>query len=113
MTPQFDLFGGADPEAPTTKQPPNRLPDGFRYRQDLISTAEEATLVERVRELPFRKFEFHGYLGKRRVVYFGWQYDFTVFLPSKSATSNDSPGARFRSRVDRLQVHGGFRSQAG
>jgi alkylated DNA repair dioxygenase AlkB len=31
-----------------------------------------------VRELPFREFEFHGYKGKRRVVSFGWQYDFSA-----------------------------------
>jgi alkylated DNA repair dioxygenase AlkB len=30
-----------------------------------------------VRELPFRDFEFHGYTGKRRVVSFGWHYDFS------------------------------------
>jgi alkylated DNA repair dioxygenase AlkB len=29
-----------------------------------------------VRELPFREFEFHGFLGKRRIVSFGWRYDF-------------------------------------
>ena len=33
--------------------------------------------MSRVREFPFREFEFHGYLGKRRVVSFGWQYDFS------------------------------------
>jgi alkylated DNA repair dioxygenase AlkB len=31
-----------------------------------------------VRELPFRDFEFHGYTGKRRVVSFGWHYDFAA-----------------------------------
>jgi alkylated DNA repair dioxygenase AlkB len=30
-----------------------------------------------VRSLPFRDFEFHGYTGKRRVVSFGWRYDFS------------------------------------
>ena len=25
---------------------------------------------------PFREFEFHGFTGKRRVVSFGWRYDF-------------------------------------
>jgi len=33
--------------------------------------------VERVRELPFREFDFHGYKGKRRVVSFGWQYEYS------------------------------------
>jgi alkylated DNA repair dioxygenase AlkB len=26
--------------------------------------------------LPFKGFEFHGYRGKRRVLYFGWRYEF-------------------------------------
>ena len=52
------------------------MPEGFRYQADIISPAEEVTLLERIRELPFKPFEFHGYLGKRRVVSFGWKYDF-------------------------------------
>ncbi len=51
-------------------------PEGFRYQPALISPADESALVVRIRELPFREFEFHGYLGKRRVVSYGWQYDF-------------------------------------
>lgn len=42
--------------------------EGFRYRPALIGRTDEDALVARVRELPFREFEFHGYLGKRRVV---------------------------------------------
>jgi alkylated DNA repair dioxygenase AlkB len=26
--------------------------------------------------LPFKPFEFHGYLGKRQIVSFGWRYDY-------------------------------------
>ena len=33
-------------------------------------------LLERVRGLPFKEFEFQGFVGKRRVVSFGWKYDF-------------------------------------
>jgi alkylated DNA repair dioxygenase AlkB len=55
---------------------PASLPDGFRYRPSLISAHEERTLVETVRGLPFKEFEFHGFLGKRRVVSFGWKYDY-------------------------------------
>ena len=29
-----------------------------------------------MRELLFRDFEFHGYVGKRRTVSYGWHYDF-------------------------------------
>ncbi|MFL6228868.1 MAG: alpha-ketoglutarate-dependent dioxygenase AlkB [Pyrinomonadaceae bacterium] len=53
------------------------LPEGFRYRPELIGPADEGALLARVRDLPFREFEFHGHTGKRRVVSFGWRYDFT------------------------------------
>lgn len=53
------------------------LPEGFKYRPELIGPADEYSLLARVRELPFRDFEFHGYTGKRRVISFGWHYDFS------------------------------------
>jgi alkylated DNA repair dioxygenase AlkB len=59
-------------------EPAPKLPEGFRYRDDLISAEEERGLVERLTGLPFAPFEFHGYLGKRRVVSFGWHYDFST-----------------------------------
>jgi alkylated DNA repair dioxygenase AlkB len=52
-------------------------PEGFRYKPELIAPADEDSLLTHVRELPFRDFEFHGYTGKRRVVSFGWHYDFS------------------------------------
>ena len=51
-------------------------PDGFRYRPDLIDAGEERSLAREIGRLPFRAFEFHGFEGKRRVVSFGWRYDF-------------------------------------
>jgi alkylated DNA repair dioxygenase AlkB len=54
-----------------------RLPEGFRYAPELVSPAEERRLVSELEALPFKEFEFHGFLGKRRVVSFGWRYDFT------------------------------------
>ncbi len=73
MTSRLDSFDGADDSRDTV---PN-LPRGFRYRPELIGPEEEAALLARVRSLPFREFEFHGYTGKRRVVSFGWHYDFS------------------------------------
>jgi alkylated DNA repair dioxygenase AlkB len=52
------------------------LPDGMRYRPELISAGEERTLLDKLPALPFKEFEFHGFLGKRRTVSFGWHYDF-------------------------------------
>jgi len=64
-------------------------PEGLRYQSALISSGDENALVERVRELPFREFEFHGYLGKRRVVSFGWKYDFGSQRLQKAAEIPD------------------------
>lgn len=53
------------------------VPEGFRYEPAILSLEEERMLVARFSELPLREFEFHGYLGKRRTLSFGWSYDFT------------------------------------
>jgi alkylated DNA repair dioxygenase AlkB len=66
MDDQLDLFTS-----------PRELPEGFRYRPELISPAEERLLLEAIRALPFKEFEFHGYVGKRRTVSFGSAYDFS------------------------------------
>ena len=54
----------------------SELPAGMRYAPDLISVVEEQSLLQELPALPFREFEFHGFLGKRRVISFGWHYDF-------------------------------------
>jgi alkylated DNA repair dioxygenase AlkB len=53
------------------------LPEGFKYEPDVVAPEDESELLEKIRLLPFKEFEFHGYTGKRRVVSFGWQYDFS------------------------------------
>jgi DNA oxidative demethylase len=65
MIEESDLFGGREP-----------LPEGLRYCSDLLQPEEEAVLLERIAELPFAPFQFHGFEGKRRTVSFGWQYRF-------------------------------------
>ena len=52
------------------------LPEGMRYAGELISPDEERVVVEVLPALRFKEFEFHGFLGKRRTVSFGWHYDF-------------------------------------
>jgi alkylated DNA repair dioxygenase AlkB len=54
------------------------LPEGFRYQDDVLSPEQERTLIEAFAPLPFREFEFRGFLGKRRTVSYGWLYDFNV-----------------------------------
>jgi alkylated DNA repair dioxygenase AlkB len=56
---------------------PQPLPEGFAYRQDAISHNEEDRLLREIEPLPFKEYQFHGFEGRRRVVSFGWQYDWT------------------------------------
>jgi alkylated DNA repair dioxygenase AlkB len=65
MTDQLDLF-----------DKPSLLPDGFRYQPNVIAPEEEAALIAQLQPLTFKEFEFQGFRGKRRVVSFGWRYDF-------------------------------------
>ncbi|HEX4438567.1 MAG TPA: alpha-ketoglutarate-dependent dioxygenase AlkB [Thermoanaerobaculia bacterium] len=51
-------------------------PEGFRYLSDLLAPEDESGLIARIRELPLKEFEFQGYIAKRRVVYYGWQYSY-------------------------------------
>lgn len=55
---------------------PPRPPPGFRYEPDFVSPETEHALVEQLGGLSFREFEYRGYKGRRRVVSFGWRYDF-------------------------------------
>jgi len=57
---------------------PSSLPEGLRYGGEALSDTEAAALVESFAGLPFQAFEFHGFKGARRVVSFGWRYDFTA-----------------------------------
>jgi alkylated DNA repair dioxygenase AlkB len=70
-------------------QPDLSLPEGLRYQPELISAAEEARLIEAIVALPFKPFEFHGYLGKRRVVAFGWRYDYSARAVGEAAPIPD------------------------
>jgi alkylated DNA repair dioxygenase AlkB len=63
-------------DEPTLFDTPAELPQGFKYQPDLITPPEEKQLLAEIEPLPFKDFEFHGFVGKRRVVSFGWRYDF-------------------------------------
>jgi alkylated DNA repair dioxygenase AlkB len=57
--------------------PPPGMPEGFVYRPEFVSRAEEAKLAAWLATLPFAPFQFRGYEARRRVVSYGWKYDFT------------------------------------
>jgi len=50
---------------------------GFSYWPEAFTAAEERDWLHAIESLPFKPFEFHGYLGKRRIVSFGWHYDYS------------------------------------
>ena len=52
------------------------LPEGFRYNPNLIDAGTERSVLRELQRLEFSPFQFHGFEGKRRVVSFGWRYDF-------------------------------------
>jgi alkylated DNA repair dioxygenase AlkB len=52
-------------------------PRGFRYRDEIVTDAEQVGLVESIQQLDLKPFEFHGHLGNRRVATFGLKYDYS------------------------------------
>jgi len=89
------------------KSPPTLLPEGFKYQPQVLSPDEERQLVRQIETLPLREFEFHGFTGKRRVVSFGWRYDFNERELQKA---DDMPPFLLPLR-DRAAKFSGLRSQ--
>lgn len=57
------MFGAAD------------VPDGFRYRADFLTSAEESALAGEISRITFSSFEMRGVVARRRVAFFGRGYD--------------------------------------
>jgi alkylated DNA repair dioxygenase AlkB len=63
--PRLNLFG-----------PAGESPEGLVYAPGLLGGDEERALAERIAQLPFKPFEFHGFTGNRRTISFGLHYAF-------------------------------------
>jgi alkylated DNA repair dioxygenase AlkB len=50
-------------------------PQGFQYRDEFVSVAEQASLVADIAHVEFANFEMRGVVAKRRVAFFGATYD--------------------------------------
>jgi alkylated DNA repair dioxygenase AlkB len=67
-------------------------PDGFRYRADVLTTQQEAALVTEIGRVEFSTFEMRGVIAKRRVAFFGGEYDDAAeSAPSTSLESRPLP----------------------
>ena len=64
---QPDLFGAPAP----------RLPDGMRYDEEFLTTAEERELLGHVQALALAPMQYQGFTALRRVVSYGGSYDFS------------------------------------
>ena len=52
------------------------LPDGFIYRPEFLDIAEERDLLDTIAKLEFREVRMHGVVARRRVIQYGWKYQF-------------------------------------
>ena len=86
-----------------------RFPQGLKYQAGFLSPEEEKSLLRHIEVLPFKEFEFHGFTGKRRIVSFGWRYDFNGAGLSKTG---DMPefltGVRARAEMFAGNAPGSF-----
>ena len=75
---QLALFADPTPRAPSS------LPAGWDCRDDFIDASEEAELIEVIAALPLHEARYKGYTARRRVVHFGFAYDYddNRLLPS-------------------------------
>ena len=51
-------------------------PDGFRYTEAFLSTADEAALLTEIARLPFANARYKEWTANRRVVSYGGRYDY-------------------------------------
>ncbi|HET9296939.1 MAG TPA: alpha-ketoglutarate-dependent dioxygenase AlkB [Candidatus Binatia bacterium] len=63
-------------EDPTPFDASVQVPDGFLYRKNFISAAEEQELIEGIQKVQLEPFKYYQFTGKRRTASFGWQYEF-------------------------------------
>ena len=53
----------------------HNLPEGFHYRENLITEADERVLLDAIAHVAFSDFELRGVVARRRVAFFGQSYD--------------------------------------
>ena len=64
---QADLFGVRD-----------ALPEGFIYQPEFLEHADEAVLLHQIKQLALEDAKYREYTARRRVAYFGFDYDFST-----------------------------------
>jgi alkylated DNA repair dioxygenase AlkB len=52
------------------------MPEGFRLQEEFLDRQEENDLLGTIGSLQFETFQYKGFVAKRRVIAYGWSYDF-------------------------------------
>ena len=68
MTPRTTRSGRSSPAA--------ELPEGFSYQSGFLTHEEQDELIRTIQSLSFEPFDFHGYIAMRRIIEYGYSYDF-------------------------------------
>ncbi len=55
---------------------PTQLPNGLVYRPNFITEEEERKILEVIRKLPLKQPKYDEYVARRRIIGFGWGFDF-------------------------------------
>jgi alkylated DNA repair dioxygenase AlkB len=63
--------------------PPVEAPEGWIYQPNFITGAEEQQLLREFERLDFQPFQYQNYTAKRRVVVYGWDYDYSSHKTSE------------------------------
>src|SRR5690349_2275763 len=54
-------------------------PQGFSYRTNFLTIAEEKDLLKEITKLPLAPFQMHGVTSRRLVLHFGWDYHYDAW----------------------------------
>lgn len=80
------------------------FPDGFSYYPDFLNAAEEQKLLEEISAIGLHPFYFQGYLAKRRVASFGYDYNFD----KRSLTKGQEIPPAFNTLLEKAAMRAGI-----
>src|SRR5215218_6174618 len=58
------------------------VPEGFAYREELVTAGDQRALLEEIGALEFHQMKMRGVVAKRRVIHYGVRYSFETFKAS-------------------------------
>jgi alkylated DNA repair dioxygenase AlkB len=90
---QGSLFDLPAPAAPD-------LPEGLRYESGFLDARAESALIDTIRTLPLAAARYRQYTARRRVLSFGWSFDFSTNTLER-APGTIEPLQALRDRVAR------------